>query len=237
MKGVICLLAASILFAALPIYPLENGDQRDVLFQTSTIGSLFEGVYDGQMTYGELKQHGDFGLGTFNALDGEMIGLDGEFYQIKSDGIAHPVDGSMKTPFAAGTFFEVDASDELDGKNYTQLRRYLDDLLPTKTIFYAIKIEGSFECVLTRSVPKQEKPYSPFSEVEEMQQTFELQDVKGTMVGFWCPSFMEGINSPGYHLHFITEDRETGGHLIECQAQNVTIEIDYTSEFHMVLSG
>lgn len=47
--------------------PQEN---KDVLFQTSTINALLDGVYDGEMTYKELKQHGGFGLGTFNGLDG-----------------------------------------------------------------------------------------------------------------------------------------------------------------------
>lgn len=43
------------------------------LFQYSTLEALLGGVYDGEVTVGELLTHGDFGLGTFNSLDGEMI--------------------------------------------------------------------------------------------------------------------------------------------------------------------
>ena len=96
---------------------------KDVLFQISTIGALLEGVYDGETTYGELKRHGDFGIGTFNGLDGEMIGLEGKFYQIKTDGIAYLFDDSMKTPFATVTFFESDKSALLNNvENYGQLK-------------------------------------------------------------------------------------------------------------------
>lgn len=211
-------------------------ENRDVLFQTSTINALLEGGYDGEVTFGQLKEHGDFGIGTFNSLDGEMIGLGGKFYQIKADGIAYPVSDSAKTPFAVVTFFESDMAVLLDEPlNFKQLEEYLDNRLPTKNIFYAIKIEGVFRYVKTRSVPKQDKPYPPLVEVVKNQPTFEFYNAKGTIVGFYCPSYVAGINVGGYHFHFITEDRKKGGHLLECQLQNVKVEIDETSRFYMVL--
>ena len=214
-------------------HPQEN---RDVLFQTSPINALLEGVYEGEITYEELKRHGNFGIGTFNSLDGEMIGLEGKFYQIKADGIAYSVDGSMRTPFAVVTFFEPDKVVLLDkALDYRQLEQYLDNLLPTKNIFYALKIEGVFKYIKTRSVPKQNKPYPRLVEALRNQPTFEFHNVKGTLAGFRCPGYVEGINVPGYHLHFISGDKKAGGHLLECQLQNVRIEIDYTSEFYMVL--
>jgi len=213
--------------------PQEN---KDILFQTSTINTLFEGVYDGNMTYMELKKHGDVGIGTFNGLDGEMIGLDGKFYQIKVDGMAYHVNDSMGTPFAIVTFFETDSSVLLDESlNYTQFEQYLDDLLPIEDIIYAFKIDGVFEYIKTRSVPKQNEPYPPFDEVVKNQTIFEFHDTTGTIVGFRFPDYMEGINVPGYYFHFITEDRTSGGHLLDCQLQNVSIEIDYTFEFYMVM--
>jgi len=209
---------------------------RDVLFQTSNMNAIFAGVYDGEMGYKELRRHGDFGIGTFNGIDGELFGLDGKFYQIKADGIAYPVIDSMKTPFAIVTFFEPDKSILLDkASDYNELQGNLDNLLPAKDIFYAIKIEGPFKYIKTRSIPKQNKPYLPFDEAVKTQITFEFHNVEGTMVGFRCPSYMEGINNPGYHMHFITKDRKTGGHLLECRMENVKIEIDYTPEFHMAL--
>ena len=228
------LVATSLLIAISGCSRVQ--ENKDVLFQASTMNAILERVYDGEITYKELKQHGDFGIGTFNGLDGELFALEGKFYQIKADGIAYPVDDSMKTPFAVVTFFEPDKSVLLDeASDYKQLQQYLDNLLPKKDIFYAIKIEGAFKYIKARNIPKQNKPYPQFSEVVKNQIIFEFHNVEGTIVGFRSPAYIEGINVPGYHFHFITKDKKTGGHLLECQMQNAKIEIDYTSEFHMVL--
>lgn len=239
MKIIRYLLLIVLLTVSICIYPFEysySQKSRDILFQTSTIDALLEGVYDGQITYKELKEHGDFGIGTFNNLDGEMIGLGGKFYQVKTDGIAYPVDESMKTPFAAVTFFEPDKSVLLDeALNYEKLEQYLDSLLPTQNIFYAIKIKGEFSYIKARSVPRQEKPYPPLTQVVKKQSIFEFHHVEGTIVGIRSPSYVKGINVPGYHFHFITSDKRAGGHVLEFLTKKVKIEIDYTSEFYLVL--
>ena len=54
--------------------------------------SLLDGIYDGDFYMSEAKEHGDFGIGTFNRLDGELIGFDGEFYRLRSDGKAYPAE-------------------------------------------------------------------------------------------------------------------------------------------------
>jgi acetolactate decarboxylase len=100
----------------------RSHQDRDTLFQVSAINALLAGVYDGDVTFEELSEHGDFGLGTFQSLDGEMVELDGSFYQVKTDGVAYPVDNAMTTPFAEVTFFEADRSERLDKcENYAQL--------------------------------------------------------------------------------------------------------------------
>jgi acetolactate decarboxylase len=208
---------------------------KDTLFQVSTINALLNGDYKGAMTFGELKQHGTFGIGTFDGLDGEMIGLEGGFYQIRADGIAYPVLDSMTTPFAVVTVFEADRTVTVnDSMSYEGLQRAVDGLIPDTTIFYAIEINGTFTYIKTRSVPRQKEPYPPLVEAVKDQAVFEFHDVKGTIVGFWCPDSVRGVNVPGYHLHFITADRKAGGHLLACQLQQGTITIDYTSEFYMV---
>ena len=216
-------------------HPREN---RDILFQTSTINALLEGVYDGDTTFKMLREHGDFGIGTFNELDGEMIGLEGKFYQIKADGQTYPVDDFMKTPFAVVTFFESDKTVVIEqSMDCRQMEQYIDNLLPTRNIFYAVKIEGNFAYIKTRSVPKQNKPYPRLVEVVKSQPIFEFNNVKGTIAGFWLPDYMKGINVPGYHFHFITDDRKKGGHLLDCKVKDVIIEIDYTTLFYMILLG
>jgi acetolactate decarboxylase len=205
------------------------GDESDSIFQTSTIDALMEGVYDGDFTFGELKKHGDFGLGTLNDLDGEMIGLDGVFYQVRSDGKVFVVPDRARTPFAAVTFFEPDKSLTLKKPlGCRELESYIETLLPSKNIFYALKVEGSFDNVKTRSVPRQKKPFPPLTEAVKHQSYFELKNVRGTMAGFWLPEYMKDINADGFHLHFISEDKESGGHVLDCTISDVKIEIDYS---------
>lgn len=215
---------------------VKEKEDTDVLFQVSTINALLEGIYDGEFSFGELKAHGDLGLGTFNSLDGEMTMIDGEVYQVKSDGEVYVMPDSAKTPFSVVTFFEEDISINLDSLlDYNSLEKFLDKMLPTKNLIYAIKIEGLFKYIRTRSVPAQEKPYPPLAEVVKTQTEFEFHDERGTMVGFRLPEFINGINVPKYHLHFITEDRKGGGHLLECKTDKIKIGIDFTEELFVSL--
>ncbi len=236
MRIVQCLLVLFTILGVISGCSVGEND-NDVIFQTSTINALLSGVYDGRVTYKELKEHGNFGLGTLDALDGEMIGLGGKFYQIKIDGNAYPINDQSKTPFAVVTFFEKDNGVKLnDSYNYEQLGAYIDDLLPTMNIFYAILIDGTFEYIKARSVPRQTKPYLPLAEVIKDQKIFEFHNVEGTIVAFRSPTFVNGgVNVPGYHMHFITGDRTKGGHLLECQTQSVHIQIDYSERFYMEL--
>jgi len=224
--------------ATLPEYADNPVAQRETLVQISTIDALLGGVYDGVADFGTLKKYGDFGIGTFEGLDGEMVGFNGSFYQIKADGIAYPVSDSMKTPFACVTFFDTDHEEKLsEGTNYEQVQEFLDGILPTSNIFYAIKIEGNFRYMKTRSVPGQEKPYPPLVEVTKNQPIFEFNDVRGTIVGFRCPSYASGVNIPGYHLHFLTEGKDAGGHVLEFRVGEAVASLDYTSSFFMILPG
>ncbi len=213
--------------------PVARGE---TLVQISTIDALLNGVYDGVVDYDTLAGYGDFGIGTFAGLDGEMIGFDGEFYQVKADGVAYPVSGAMTTPFSCVTVFDTDREEKIPaGLSYTELQDYIDGILPTENIFYAIRIDGSFSYVKTRSVPGQERPYPPLVEVTANQAIFEFIDVEGTIVGFRCPPYVGGVNVVGYHLHFLTADKTAGGHLLECNVSDATLYVDDTPGFFMVL--
>ncbi len=229
---IIAAIIASIFLATASAEDYAN----DILFQASTISALMDGVFDGTMTLKDLREHGDFGLGTFDRLDGEMVELDGHFYQVKADGISYSVDDSMQTPFAEVTFFEPDETLHLNGtSNLTMLQKYVESRLPTKNVFYAIRIDGSFDYVKTRSVPAQSKPYPTLTEALKGQKTFEFHNQSGTVVGFWCPNYINGVNVAGYHFHFLTANRTAGGHLLDIKLENASIKIDKTSGSFMEL--
>ena len=202
------------------------------LFQTSTLQALMTGVYDGDLTFQELARHGDFGLGTFDALDGEMIALDGIFYQIKADGRVSPVTGAMKTPFAAVTFFKAGGMHMIEAPlNYRELLDYVDRLLPSPNLPYAVRVEGLFSSVKTRSIPRQQKPYPPLAAAAAKQAVFELTNVKGVIVAFSHPAYLANVNMAGYHCHFITADRKAGGHLLDCRVEGAAVAVDAQPNF------
>ena len=150
--------------------------------------------------------------------------------------MAYEVNDALKAPFVVVTYFETDQTMDLDeGMDCEQLKEHIDGLLPTRNIPYAVKVEGKFSYVKTRSVPRQEKPYPRLLDVLAEQPTFEFSDVAGVMVGFRLPAYMDGANAPGYHFHFITDERDTGGHVLECQVQDVRIDLDYTDQWYTIL--
>jgi acetolactate decarboxylase len=229
-------LSAAILLPLALAAGCAGTAERDVLFQTATLGALVEGVYDGNLAVGELKKHGDLGLGTFDAMDGELVMLDGRVYRIRADGKAEAVGDEETTPFATVTFFEADHTGSLDGPfDLARVEEMLDKVLPTKNIPYAVKIEGTFARVKTRSIPRQTKPYPRLPEVAAKQPTFEFENVRGTLVGFRCPQYAKGLNFPGWHLHFLTLDRTGGGHVLELVTDKVQFAIDYTFAIHVAL--
>ncbi|NIV42417.1 MAG: acetolactate decarboxylase [Candidatus Dadabacteria bacterium] len=208
----------------------------DLVYQESTLGKLDDGEMEGMLSMGDLKKHGDFGIGTFDGLDGEMVALDGEFFQVDYQGESNNVNEKVKTPFAMVTFFESDKSIKLTGEfDYKLLKTTIDEILPSRDIIYAIKIIGEYQYLQTRSVPKQEKPYPPLREVVKQQKIFNFKDIKGTAVGFWVPKYMKNINVPGYHFHFITEDKTTGGHVLELNIKDPTVQIDFNTDLHLSL--
>jgi len=240
IAGTLCMLLLTLLGCSTQDTNSQYADnpiaQRETLSQVSTMEALMEGLYDGVMTYGELERYGDFGIGTFDNLDGEMVGFDGNFYQVRTDGVAYEVSDNMTTPFADVTFFDADLRQDLpEHIDYEQLKEYVDGILPTVNIFYAIKVEGTFSYMKTRSVPAQEKPYPPLEEVIKHQTTFVFNNTEGTMVGFRWPEFVTDINVPGYHLHFLNGNRDAGGHVLDFVVEDAVVSVDYTSDFYVIL--
>jgi acetolactate decarboxylase len=213
-----------------------------VLFQASTIGALLDGAYDGDLTFAELAGHGDLGLGTLNGLDGEMIAIDGSFYRADVEGRIHPVPGEEKTPFAVVCRFEPQIEATIGPPEpgeqplaHEDLLSRLDELVPPEASSCAIRLDGSFDLVRARSVPRQRPPYRPLTEVVAAQNIFELTGVEGTMVGFRFPSYVEGIEVSGYHLHFISADRTRGGHVLDSRSAGLRACLDPSNDLHIEL--
>jgi acetolactate decarboxylase len=206
-----------------------------VLFQASTIAALLEGAFEGDVSFAELAEHGDLGLGTLNHLDGEMIAVDGRFFRADVDGLVSEVAPDERTPFAVVVSFEPVTGFDLEGSiDHEALLEEIDRRLSSARSC-AIRIDGRFELVRARSVPRQEPPYRPLGEVVGDQHVFEITEVDGTMLGFRFPDYVEGIEVSGWHLHFISEDRARGGHVLGSRTATAHVQIDSSTELHVEL--
>ncbi len=224
------------------------------IFQVGAMRALLAGDYDGVTEYAEVMRHGDFGVGTFNALDGEMAALDGHYYHLHSDGSVTRVDPRERTPFAVVAFFRADAEIDVESPcTRGDLLELIDRTVPGTDTFYAIRIEGSFRVVTTRTAARQSKPYPRLVETTGSQVEHAFTSVRGTMVGFRAPQYapggagdsgerresergsatMTGTTVPGYHLHFLDETRTIGGHVLDFALEAGVVTIDHDTDLHV----
>ena len=179
------------------------------------------GEYDGIVTVGELKQYGDTGIGTFQGVNGEMIVLDGSV-EVAPD--------NETVPFSNVTHVNAASSGELKSILNSIVRKH------GRNQFYMAKVTGLMTSILVRSELEQHEPYKHLNDaLKTDQREFTYSDIKGTIVALYCPDYMDGLNSAGWHLHFISEDRQKGGHVLELSLQDGTLELDIISEFAMVV--
>lgn len=128
---------------------------HQTIFQVSTVGALVEGVYEGTVRIGTLREHGDFGLGTFEGLDGELVVLGGEFFRIRTDGALHPVGDEVLSPYAMVTHFAPDRVVTVpECADFDALCRALDELRDSSNHFFAFRIDGSFPSLHVRAACK-----------------------------------------------------------------------------------
>jgi len=209
---------------------------RDLIFQVSTIDALLESVYDGVMPVSDLKQYGDLGIGTFDSLDGELIMVDGVVYQARADGSVVVAPDDLLVPLAAVTFFDPDyILSVLSMGNYAEFEDHINGILRSENLMYAIQIHGTFSEVTVRAPHRQERPYPRLVDALSDQYMATHTNISGTAVGFRLPEYLAGLNVPGYHLHFISDDRSIGGHIVDFSIDSATISLDETLTFQMRL--
>ncbi len=211
--------------------------KSDEIYQYSVFSALANKVYTGNITVSQVKENGDIGLGTFNSLNGELIMLDGEVYQLLSDGtIRHSADTEL-LPFVVTTFFDDDQHLQLkECSAYEVLKGFIEKRLPSPNFFYGFRITGAFQSITCGGAEKQEYPFSKtLGEALVDRPKFQAENIKGTMVGFWFPAHTGKINIAGFHLHFISDDRKMAGHVMDFNATDMEIGIDRIDQINITL--
>ena len=208
---------------------------QHTLYQVSTATALVEGIYQGAVQVAALREHGDLGLGTFEGLDGEMVVVDGHFFQVRSDGSVREVQDNVLSPFATVTAFSPDQSIILDNcPDLSYLTSQFDALRQSDNFFFALRVDGDFDYIHARAMRRTQEGV-PLVQAAAVQPEFEFSNISGTLVGFWTPEYAKSLNVPGYHLHFISGDRTRGGHLLQCRGKNLRLQIQREGDYHIVL--
>ena len=219
----------------------SNNHRAGELYQTSLMSALMAGIYEGEATYGQIRKYGDFGLGTFNELDGEMVGFDGTFYQLRSDGSARPITGDQKTPFAVVTFFQPEQELEVAEQMTKSELLAMIEKATDANLFSAVRVDGIFDEVHTRTVQRQVRPFPPLTEAAKHQAERVFADAGGTLAGFRSPTYAQGLGVAGFHLHYLREDKRAGGHALDysfragkvqiCTVHDLRVELPTSPEF------
>ena len=208
---------------------------HSTLYQVSTTTALVEGIYQGAVRVRTLREHGDLGLGTFENLDGEMVVVDGHFFQARSDGSVTEVDDDVLAPFAVITRFAPDPAIVIQRcPDLSHLLAQFDQLRHSDNFFFALRVDGHFSYVRTRVMCRTEEGV-PLIQAAGVQPEFEFHDILGTLVGFWTPQYAKTLNVPGYHLHFLSTDHKNGGHLLECSGLNLRLQIQREGDYRVAL--
>ena len=212
---------------------------RESIAQIALLQSLAQGYFGGTITSGQLRTLGDTGIGTFEGLNGEMIVLDGTVYQALGDGRVIATPDKTIIPYATVTYFDDDIAVNLKNiKDKAAFEKALNDVVEKNgaNSFYMVKLNAEFESILYRSEYGSKEPYPTLVEALKGKQTeFTGRNIKGTLVGLYCPSYMGELNSVGWHFHFISDDKQKGGHILELSLKNGTIHLDKTDRFTMIL--
>ncbi len=213
---------------------------ENIMYQVSTLQALILGYSRTVINASELIQKGDTGLGTFEDVNGEMIVMDGRCYRSDQFGNVTEVDSSAGIPFAAvaklyGTQqFQLKDMPDL-ASIQTELTRKIEEVFGLNSM-HIVRIDGEFGRVDARS----EGPYrSHHIRLKEIlfhtQQSFLFENIRGSLVGVYFPDYMDGINMPGWHLHFLSEDRKKGGHVFDASILKGSAKVDKITNIYINL--
>lgn len=225
MIGVVLLMSLVLTFTGCNTTTVVHMLDRHALYQSTPLAYLQAGNYNTSITVEQFKSIGNFGIGIFDGFDGEAVMLNGVVYQINSSGRMSIPPDTTKLLFGSCMLFDVEKRFTMRNvPSYADFQKSLQGYFSTNQHIRAIQVEGTFNSIHVSCTEKQTPPYRPFSEASRYAKEYTWKDVRGTLVGFWTPPTVpEAVMTTGFHLQFVSEDKTIGGHVIDFQADKLTI--------------
>ena len=213
---------------------------NNCMYQVSTLQALALGYTRSVVRTDELLSHGNTGLGTFEDVNGEMIVIDRHCYQAAEKGSVTEMPPDTGVPFASVANLQGDRvftlSEIPDIEHLKmELNLKIEEDFGLNSMHIA-KIEGDFERVDARLESAYRSHHVELKDIlGKTQKSFCFEQIRGTMVCIYYPDYMDGINAPGWHLHFISEDRKWGGHVFDLQMRRGEVFLDKISRIEIQL--
>lgn len=204
--------------------------------QFAVLDALLAGAYESGIPVADVRALGDTGIGCCEHLGGEVVILDGQVLQCTVDGPPAPMEDDDVLPFVdvcamPGAIVSEPIRDvDLEGLSAAVVAR-----ASSRNLFHAVRLDGAFASVRFRVTKVQRHPLPPLAEVAAHQIETVLEQVPGTLVGFWAPSIYQGIAVAGLHLHFLAADRSAGGHVLDVVVDDAALLLAAFAEFHLHL--
>lgn len=195
------------------------------IYQHSTMGQMVPGLYEGTEKISNILKHGNTGLGTGDALDGELIILEGVPYRATGNGEISIVPADEMIPFLTVHFADFKHFNQYSQIDQKELEKEILKKTTFKNLIFAVKIEGTFKRVKTRTVKKQTKPYVPLTEAGKAQAEFEQDNVEGIMISYHYPAMYSVVTVAGFHHHFLAKDHSIGGHVLNFVLEKGTVSL------------
>jgi alpha-acetolactate decarboxylase len=195
-----------------------------------------DGVASGGVELSKLQELGTHGLGTFESIDGEMVMIDGVSYHLRADGSIETATAHNTLPFAMVTRFKPTSSHKVSLQNKDAIYMTAKELFPNASNLYlALRIEAVFPSIKVRAVRGQKYKGQPLAELGDSQSVNTYKNIRGTVFGFRSPPFSQGISVAGGHLHFVSADRDCGGHVLELETEDAVMSGAVIKDIQMEL--
>ncbi|KAK6374352.1 hypothetical protein LTR64_002461 [Lithohypha guttulata] len=227
------------------IEPINMTVEPNHIYQYSLINALMAGVADTGIKVSDFTTKGNLGIGTFTKIQGELVLLEDQVYQLQASGDVRVAEPEEQLPYAVATKFVPQRTVQAVFKNKDDLDRVLDEFdNHAANLFMSYRIDGTFSYLKARTVRGQEYENQPLAELGSKQAVQEYENVEATVVGFRTPSAWQGFMVAGEHMHFISKDKKAGGHILEMISKgevnvgvavvhNVHIELPTSEKFNV----
>ncbi|MBT9605711.1 acetolactate decarboxylase [Microbacterium sp.] len=219
--------------------PLSSDGRKTVnsgaVTQFAVLDALMGGMYTAGIPVSEVHSWGDTGIGCCDRLGGEVLLVDGEAFECTVDAAPRLLREDETLPFVDVCSFGQSEGEHLEGLDLGGLTAAVEDRLVSRNLFHAVRVDGVVRRVRTRVTARQEAPFRPLVDVAAEQVETVTHDRSGVIVGFWMPRIYQGISVAGLHVHFLSEDRLIGGHVLDVDIDRAVLRVSAFAQFSLRL--